>query len=123
MKIVTKILTAFLLSLICVSVSAQQRVTGSVIDRQGEPLPGVSISLDGKGVTVTDANGHFSLENVRPTSTVSVYFLGFKRQTVTVGSQTDLKFILVEDAEQLDDIVVIGYGTVKKMILQAPYHR
>lgn len=123
MKIVTKILTAFLLSLICVSVSAQQRVTGSVTDRQGEPLPGVSISLDGKGVTVTDANGHFSLENVKPTSTVSAYFLGFKRQTVTVGSQTDLKFILVEDAEQLDDIVVIGYGTVKKMILQAPYHR
>ena len=114
MKLITKTLTVFLLSLICVAVDAQQRVTGSVADRQGEPLPGVSISLDGKAVTITDANGNFSLENVKPTSTISAYFLGFKRQTVTVGNQTNLKFVLEEDAEQLDDVVVIGYGTVKK---------
>ena len=114
MKLITKTLTVFLLSLICVAVDAQQRVTGSVADRQGEPLPGVSISLDGKAVTITDANGIFSLENVKPTSTISAYFLGFKRQTVTVGNQTNLKFVLEEDAEQLDDVVVIGYGTMKK---------
>lgn len=115
MRLIFKKISATLfLSLICLAVSAQPKVTGKVTDASGEPLSGVSISLDGKPVTITDLDGNFTVSNVSPKSEVSAYFLGFKKETVTVGNRTTIKFVLQEDAEQLDDIVVIGYGTMKK---------
>ncbi len=117
MRFVTKLASAALLAMMCVSIHAQQKVTGHVTDRQGEPLVGVSISIDGKGVAITDAMGNFTLGNVMPNSAIEASFLGFKKQTIKVGNKTSLRFIMDEDSEQLDDIVVIGYGSIKKMDL------
>jgi TonB-dependent starch-binding outer membrane protein SusC len=89
-------------------------VTGSVRDRKGDPLPGVSILIEGTSTgTVTDIDGNFSLEV--PDGGVLVFsFIGFERQRVVVENQTNIDIVLKEDSKSLQEVVVIGYGTVKR---------
>ena len=101
-------------SLTGVAAYAQQTVTGKVTDANGDPLMGVTVVVDGKPVAATDLEGQFALEAVKPSSTVSVSFIGFKNQSIKVGNQQMLKFVLREDNALLDELVVIGYGTMKK---------
>ncbi|MBR6589858.1 MAG: TonB-dependent receptor [Bacteroidaceae bacterium] len=96
------------------SLYAQQPVKGQVTDVNGEPLMGVTIVVDGKPTMATDLEGNFVLEGVKPTSTVSATYIGFKEQMVKVGNQKVLKFVLAEDNARLDELVVVGYGTMKK---------
>ena len=91
------------------------QVTGRVVDSNGEPLIGVSVvekGNKGNGV-VTDVDGNFSLK-VSPNSTLLVSYVGYKSQEVSVGGKKSISVTLSEDAEMLNDVVVIGYGTVKK---------
>ncbi|WP_321332405.1 TonB-dependent receptor [uncultured Bacteroides sp.] len=90
------------------------RIIGQVVDVSGEPIIGASVVE--KGTTngiITDLNGHFSL-NISPESKLQISFVGFKNQEIIVGSKRDFKIILQEDAEILDEVVVVGYGSVKK---------
>lgn len=96
------------------SLYAQKPVKGQVTDVNGEPLMGVTIVVDGKPTMATDLEGNFVLEGVKPTSTVSATYIGFKEQMVKVGNQKVLKFVLAEDNARLDELVVVGYGTMKK---------
>ena len=89
-------------------------VKGTVFDTLGEPVIGANIMV--KGTTtgcITDFNGQFSLATGKGTLVVS--FIGYKTQEIEVnGNETDLKIILSEDAELLQEVVVVGYGTQKK---------
>ena len=88
---------------------------GSVFDNTNAPLPGVSILVKGSSNgTATDFDGNFSIDGV-PVSSVLVFsYVGFKDMEVTVTDAGPLNIVLQEDTETLDEVVVIGYGTVKK---------
>ncbi len=106
-------LLSFALLFSCLMMNAQQRVTGSVKDANGEPLAGVSVAVDGKAVTVTDIDGNYELADVKTGAAISVSYIGFSKQTQAAkGNQVN--FIMQEDSEFLDEAVVVGYGTVKK---------
>ncbi len=92
----------------------ERDVRGKVIDANGEPLPGVSVVVQGTTTgTVTDLDGNFSI-TVPDASTLVFSFIGFETQTVPITDQPEVNVTLREDATALDEVVVIGYGTVKK---------
>ncbi|GAB4044336.1 SusC/RagA family TonB-linked outer membrane protein [Spirosoma litoris] len=90
-------------------------VQGKVIDEKGEGLPGVSIVIKGtqKGTT-TDAEGMYKLDVPNPAAILIFSFVGYLPQEVTVGNRTVVDVTLKTDNKTLDEIVVVGYGTVKK---------
>ncbi len=104
---------ALSLSLCCVGAFAQKTITGNVKDATGEPLIGVTIQA-GKGGTVTDIDGNFSLQNLKPGDKITISYLGCKTQTITVGNQSALNIVMQSTDKSLDEVVVIGYGTMKR---------
>lgn len=93
---------------------AQKTITGQVKDTEGEPLIGVTVSLGGGKGTVTDINGRFTLNGVQPQQKVTFSYVGFDSQTLSVGNKTSFDIKLKPTDESLDEVVVVGYGTVKK---------
>ncbi|PKA99747.1 TonB-linked SusC/RagA family outer membrane protein [Flavobacteriaceae bacterium MAR_2009_75] len=93
---------------------AQNQVTGVVSDVAGTPIPGVSIMIKGTSTgTVTDFDGNFDI-SINSGQVLIFNYLGFKAQEITYDNQTNLEVILEEDTAKLDEVVVIGYGSVKK---------
>lgn len=109
-----RIFTTLMLSTACILTFAQQAVKGSVKDTQGEPMIGVSVSVDGKPVTVTDIDGNFTLPSAKSSSKVEFSYMGYKNKVVTIGRQSHVNVTLEEDSQALDEVVVIGYGTLRK---------
>ncbi|ADF51036.1 MAG: TonB-dependent receptor [Zunongwangia sp.] len=95
---------------------AQERmINGTIVDDQGMPLPGVNVIVQNtnRGVQ-TDFDGHFSIA-ASTGEVLEFSYVGFTSQTVTIGpDMQDLSIILGEDAAQLDEVVVVGYGTQSK---------
>jgi TonB-linked SusC/RagA family outer membrane protein len=90
-------------------------VRGSVTDKSGQPLPGVSVVVKGTTIGITtDVNGNFSLSIPATANTLSVSFVGMKPQEITIGNRTDLSIVLEEETIGIEEVVVVGYGTVKK---------
>ncbi len=95
--------------------SADKTVTGKVVDETNSPLPGVSIVLKGtQRGTVTDGNGQFKLDVPDANATLIFSFVGYQPQEIAVGNQTAINLTLKGDSKVLEEIVVIGYGTLKK---------
>jgi len=90
-------------------------VSGTVTDQAGEPLIGVNIQVKGtdKG-TATDFDGNFSLEDIDENAVLVVSYIGYQTQEVTVSGRSELTITLSSDAQLLDEVVVVGYGTMKK---------
>lgn len=89
-------------------------VTGTVYDKAGEPLPGVTVSIPGTTIgTVTDVGGKYSI-SVPEGSSLVFSFIGFERQTVAVNGQSVINITLNEELMALDEVVVIGYGTQER---------
>lgn len=89
----------------------QRMITGKVTDQTGEPLPGASVQI--KGTTIgasTDFEGNFSLEANATHTTLVVSFIGFKTQEVKLSAKENYNIKLLDDAQALGEIVVIGYG-------------
>lgn len=97
------------------SLLAQRTVTGKVSDpSDGSPLPGVNILEKGtSNGTVTDIDGNYSI-SVSDDATLIFSFIGYKNQEVAIGSRSVVDVALEGDVTQLSEVVVIGYGTVKK---------
>lgn len=98
------------------SAFAQVReITGVVTDAQtGEALIGVNVSVTGTTTgTITDLNGAFSL-NVSPGQSIMFSYIGYETTTVEVSNQTEVNVMLEMSAEALDEVVVVGYGTMKR---------
>lgn len=109
----------FLLCFLVVGLQAfaQTSVSGKVVDATGFEMPGVNITVKGQTVgTMTGADGTFMLSDLSGGSnTVLVFsFIGYKTQEVKVGNQKFMNIIMTEDAEQLEEVVVVAYGTAKK---------
>jgi len=90
-------------------------VSGKVMDARGESLPGVSIVIKGiqKGTT-TDAGGNFSIDVADENAVLMFSFVGYLSQEIPVGKNSVIVVKLVVDDKQLNEVVVVGYGTVKK---------
>jgi TonB-linked SusC/RagA family outer membrane protein len=97
---------------------SKTRVAGTVVDRTGEPVIGANIVEKGDAAngTITDADGKFSLQ-VNAGATLTVSYIGYVAQEVAVGSRTQLQITLQEDTQALDEVVVVGFGTQKKVNL------
>ena len=111
----TRIVLVFAMVLFISTVSmAQNSVSGTVVDKSGEGIPGVTV-LE-KGTTngaVTDVNGAFTV-NVASDAVLVFSYIGYEPQEVEVGGQTTININLSEDLAQLEEVVVVGYGTRKK---------
>ncbi|PJJ07142.1 TonB-linked SusC/RagA family outer membrane protein [Flavobacterium sp. 1] len=106
-------LILFLL-LSCNYITAQTKVQGVVKDDKGLTIPGVNITVVGSGKSVsTDFDGKFAV-NAPSNATLSFSFVGFNTQKIAVDGRTTINVILKSSAEDLKDVVVIGYGTVKR---------
>jgi TonB-dependent SusC/RagA subfamily outer membrane receptor len=97
--------------------SPSKKITGLVTDEKGEPIIGASIVLKGSNTgTITDINGAFSLE-VLDQSSITVSYIGYKQSLIKVSTLNNYKIVLAEDNKALDEVVVVGYGTQKKVNL------
>ncbi len=92
-----------------------KKVTGKVTDSSGGSLPGVSVVV--KGTTtgvITDNSGNYTLSNIPDNATLQFSFVGMKMQEITVGNKTAINLVMEEETIGLDEVVAIGYGTVRK---------
>lgn len=111
-----RVYSMFLLSMFCVLAFAQgKQITGVIKDGTGEPMIGVNVLVKGTtNGTITDFDGKFAISDVKNSDVLTITYVGYVQQSIPVGNQTSFNIILKEDTETLDEVVVIGYGTVKK---------
>ena len=92
-------------------------MTGKVYDVSGEPIIGASVVIQGTTQgTITDMDGAFQLK-AQPSQTLVVSFLGYKDVILPIGNKNNFKVTLEEDSKKLDEVVVVGYATQKKVNL------
>ena len=97
------------------AVQQGKRVTGVVLDNAGIPIIGANIIVKGTtNGTVTDFDGNYTLEEVPADAVLVISYIGYLSQEIPVGNQTNIKVTLVEDTQALDEVVVVGYGTMRK---------
>ena len=106
--------------LLCVMFTAtafaqQKTIKGTVVDVTGEPLIGVNVAVKGTTIgIIPDIDGNYTLE-VPSKSTIVFSYIGYQAQEVPVGNQSTINVTLKEDAQKLEEVVVVGYGTQKKV--------
>ena len=90
-------------------------VTGTVTDAAGTPMPGVTVVVkrSGKGV-ITDADGRYAIPAPNGDAVLVFSFIGYATQEVTIGDQRVIPIALADDTRQIEEVMVIGYGTVRK---------
>ena len=112
----SRLWVTLLLLCFCNFTWAQVKVTGVVTDPSGEAIIGANIvekGVPGNG-TISDIDGNFTLNVKSNKATVTISFIGYKDKTVALNGSTNLKVTLEEDSQSLDEVVVVGYGSVKK---------
>ena len=104
-----------LLFLIAGCLMAQSIITGNVTDDSGNPIPGVNIIIKGTDTgTITDSDGNYSISDVPADAKLVFSFVGMLTQEVEVSNRTGISLSLAEDILNLDEVVVIGYGSIKR---------
>ena len=104
----------FLISLFPLGALAQSIIKGTVKDEAGEPIIGASVQVQGtKTGGVTDLNGNFSVQ-AGSNAVLNISYVGYVSQKVNVAGRNNIAVVLKEDAQSLQDVVVIGYGVQKK---------
>ena len=107
----------FTISIMCAStLFAQTSVSGTVVDEDGQPIPGVTIldSSNDQNGTVSDFDGNFTI-SVPSDGTLKISYIGYQAQSIAVSGQTNLSISLEESVSALDEVVITGYGSqVKK---------
>ncbi|UKB78584.1 SusC/RagA family TonB-linked outer membrane protein [Chryseobacterium sp. MEBOG07] len=90
-------------------------VSGRITDEQGKPLPGATVRIKNGGkATISDAGGRWSLSKIDENTVLVISFLGFKTHEVKVSGKSRIDVWLLPDMSELDDVVVVGYGTTKR---------
>lgn len=114
----TNVLSRFVIAFAVIALSvlpalAQITVTGTVTDKTGEPLIGASVLVMGtQNGSATDLNGNFTLKNVAEGAIIRASYVTYKEQEQRAASK--MHFVLEENSELLDEVVVVGYGSMKK---------
>jgi TonB-linked SusC/RagA family outer membrane protein len=101
--------------------AVQKKISGTVTDATGKPMPGVTVSV--KGMTIgsfTDEYGKYDLTVPETAQTLVFSFVGMKPQEIEIGTQNAINVVLKEESVGLEEVVVIGYGTSKAKDLTAP---
>jgi TonB-linked SusC/RagA family outer membrane protein len=116
MSISKKLCVLFVSLLIWNGAFAQNRITVSgIVKDETESLPGVSVVVEGASVgTVTDPDGKFTINVPDESSVLTFSYMGYAKQSVTVGTLRTFNVVLDSDQKLLDEVVVIGYGTVRR---------
>ncbi len=109
-------LTFLMFFAVCsVGAFAQHKVSGTVVDAAGEPIIGASVMVQGTSQgAVTDLDGRFTIADVPSGGKLVVSYVGFRTQTISLGGQQTVKVTLQEDRQNLDEVVVVGYGVQRK---------
>ena len=95
-----------------------KKITGTVLNEQGDPLIGATVKIEGTTLgAITDGNGKFSLDVSDPNATLTISFIGFVTQQVPIAGKATIDVVLVPTVASLDEVVVIGYGTQKRTTL------
>ena len=106
---------ALTLSSVCFLAFAQKTIQGTVKDANGDPMIGVTITdQNGKAGGITDLDGKFTIQNADPNAVLTFSYIGCKPKKVKVGSQKTWNIVLEDDNAALDEVVVVGYGTMRK---------
>ncbi len=107
--------------LVTMATSAQQlTVRGTVKDAAGEAIIGANVTVKGTtNGTITDIDGNYSVSGVSPSSVLVFSFIGYKNQEVACKGQQEINVILTEDLQALDEVVVVGYGSLSKKELSS----
>jgi TonB-linked SusC/RagA family outer membrane protein len=118
-KLFTAMRRGFLVAffaILSITVFAQGKsVSGTVTDKDGEPMIGVSVLIKGTSFgAATDIDGNFALKNVPADAVLEFRYVGYKPQDVKVNGQSVINVVMTEDTEMLDEVVVVGYGVQKK---------
>lgn len=93
------------------------RITGTVTDENGDPLAGVNVSVKGTtNGTITGVDGRFSI-TAEPENMLQFSYIGYMNQFIKVGSNTSVNIVMKENTETLEEVVVVGFGTQKKVNL------
>lgn len=93
---------------------APRKITGTVKDPLGDPIIGANVVVKGTTQgTITDIDGNYTLE-VPSNATLQVSYIGFLTQEIAINNKTQINISLLEDTQQLEEVVVVGYGSVKK---------
>jgi TonB-linked SusC/RagA family outer membrane protein len=109
------ILLAFMWIISLAMFAQQITVKGTVKDTKGEPLIGVTVRVEGTSMgTITDMDGVFTLSNVPTDATLEFSYVGMKTQRIPVNGRTSIDVVMEEEAEMLEEVVVVGYGTMRK---------
>ena len=109
-----RFLIASILFLIPVLMFSQMKVSGTITEGNGNPLPGVNIQIIGTTQgTTSDFDGKYQIDNVKTGSTLEFSYIGFVTQRIKVVTGT-INVAMKEDSETLEEVIVIGYGTAKK---------
>ena len=110
-----RLLFLIIVAFLAAGVYAQTTVRGKVTDGEGAPLPGVNVLIKGTQIgTVTNMNGDYQLKNVAAEDVLVFSFVGMLTDEIIAGNQTEINVTLAQDILDLEGVVVIGYGTVKK---------
>ncbi|WP_318348497.1 TonB-dependent receptor [Aquipluma nitroreducens] len=97
------------------AIQQQKSITGKVVDSGGNPLPGVTVVVKGTtNGTITDIDGNYSIGKIADSSTLQFSFVGMKSQEVVIGNQKSINVTLLDETIGIEEVVAIGYGTVKK---------
>ena len=110
-----KALVSILLSTLCLFAYAQKTITGAIVDSTDEPLIGANVLVKGTtNGTITDFDGKFTLKDVTPSDILVCSYIGYLTEEVKVGDRTSFKIVMKDDSKALDEVVVVGYGQMKK---------
>jgi TonB-linked SusC/RagA family outer membrane protein len=112
------IMYLFTLLLLCCATAAfaQTTVSGTVTDTNGEVLIGVNVQVKGTTIgNITDLDGKYTLQAPNSQSVIVFSYIGYITQEIPIGQQTTLNVKLVEDAQAIEEVVVVGYGSQKKV--------
>jgi TonB-linked SusC/RagA family outer membrane protein len=114
-KLMRGIMSLVLFSLSLGLFAQNLTLRGKITDNHNEPLIGVTVQLRGTTIgTITDLNGDFTLSDIPVNGVIEVSYVGMQQQSIPVNGRTFISVTLEEDSETLDELVVIGYGAVKK---------
>ena len=105
----------FILFILPISLFAQSSLKGTVLDNLGQTLPGVNVLVKGtQNGVATDFDGNFTINNLKKGDVLVFTYVGFTTKELVYNNQTEISVTLTEDAQQLSDIILIGYGSTTK---------